>query len=288
MEYTTEAVREVAGEPFVGQGKPFVALGKPFAAQGRQALRIGLMQVRGLRVETIVAIARARETHGIFRSLQDFLARIPAERDEIEALIKCGAFDDVCDMTRPDMLWQWNLLQAKHRQTPGRQRGARAVFTPSAAITAHAQTTATVLFADMQQDDAVAMALRDVPAADYTVEQKLRYEREILEVCVSGHPLDFLPRNGEVWSDELPQLQGKRVTLCGWVVTYRHVGTNNYRNMMFVTLEDQRSLYEVILFPDTYDKYGGLVYETRAMRVTGRVQDGEHINAEHLERLHAG
>jgi DNA polymerase III alpha subunit len=75
------------------------------------------------------------------------------------------------------------------------------------------------------------------------------------------------------------------VTLCGWVVTYRHVGTKNYRNMMFVTLEDQRGLFEAILFPNAYDKFGGLVYETRAMRVTGVVQDGEHINAESLERL---
>jgi DNA polymerase III alpha subunit len=121
--------------------------------------------------------------------------------------------------------------------------------------------------------------------AAYTQEQKLRYELEILEVCVSGHPLDFLPRNGEVWSDELDGLRGKRVTLCGWVVTYRHVGTKNYRNMMFVTLEDQRGLYEVVLFPDTYDRYGGLVFETRAMRVTGRVEVGGQINGEKMEAL---
>jgi DNA polymerase III alpha subunit len=137
----------------------------------------------------------------------------------------------------------------------------------------------------MERDDSIAMALHEIHAAEYTPEQKLRYEREILEVCVSGHPLDFLPRNGEAWSDELPQCAGKRVTLCGWVVTFRHVGTKNYRNMMFVTLEDQRGLYEVILFPEAYDKYGGLVYETRAMRVTGRVEDGGQINADLLERL---
>jgi DNA polymerase III alpha subunit len=142
-----------------------------------------------------------------------------------------------------------------------------------------------VLFAEMERDDPIGVALEEIHTAEYTPEQKLRYEREILEVCVSGHPLDFLPRKNEVWSDELPQMHGKRVTLCGWVVTYRHVGTKNYRNMMFVTLEDQRGLFEVILFPDAYDKYGGLVYETRAMRVIGMVQDGEHINGESLERL---
>ena len=69
------------------------------------------------------------------------------------------------------------------------------------------------------------------------------------------------------------------------MVTFRHVGTKNYRNMMFVTLEDQRGLYEVILFPEAYDKYGGLVYETRAMRVTGRVEEGGQVRAEALERL---
>jgi DNA polymerase III alpha subunit len=139
----------------------------------------------------------------------------------------------------------------------------------------------------MEQDESIDRALREMPAAEYTPEQRLRYEREILEVCVSGHPLDFLPRNGEAWSDELPQLQGKRVTLCGWVVTYRHVGTKNYRNMMFVTLEDQRGIYEVILFPEAYEKYGGLVYETRAIRVTGRVEDGGQINADILEKMKA-
>jgi error-prone DNA polymerase len=81
-----------------------------------KAMRIGLMQVKGLRVETIVEIVRTREADGAFRSLEDFLVRVPAERDEIEALIKCGAFDDVCGMTRPAMLWQWNLLQAGGRE----------------------------------------------------------------------------------------------------------------------------------------------------------------------------
>jgi len=242
----------------------------------KAALRVGLMQVKGLRVETIVAILRARDTHGAFRSLEDFLARIPAERDELEALILCGAFDDVCAMTRPAMLWQWNLLQA---------RAQRERTQPRAVATAAGAGARPALFAEMAEDDSLLAALREIPTEEYSREQKLRYEREILEVCVSGHPLDFLPRKDEVWSDELEQHRGKRVTLCGWLVTYRHVGTKNYRNMMFVTLEDQRGIYEVVLFPDAYDKYGGLIYETRAMRVTGRVEEGGQINGESLEKL---
>lgn len=242
-------------------------------ANGKKALRVGLMQVKGLRVETILALLRSRKTQGPFRSLPDFLARVQPGRDEVEALIKCGAFDEVCHSTRPATLWQWSLLQAKAQRA---QREVRTAFAAMAAASASA-----TLFTGMDRQGSVP----EFDAADYTPRQKLNYEREILEVCVSGHPLDFLPRNGEAWSDELPQLHGKRITLCGWVVTYRHVGTRNHRNMMFVTLEDQRGLFEVILFPDAYDKYGGLVYETRAMRVTGRVQEDEHINGEILEKL---
>src|SRR5260370_7204120 len=93
-----------------------------------------------------------------------------------------------------------------------------------------------LLFGEASDTDAIGVALAEMQTQEYTLEQKLRYEREILEVCVSGHPLDFLPRNGEAWSDELPGLRGKRVTLCGWAGTYRHVATKNYRNMWFVTV----------------------------------------------------
>ena len=251
---------------------------------GKRALRVGLMQIKGLRIETISTILRAREEAGPFRSLEDFLHRVSVERDEMEALIKCGAFDEIGAeavkethrMTRPEMLWRWNLLQAA-----GKGASSGASRFPGTVLPEKTET----LFAEASTPDDVAATLPEMQMPEYTLEQKLRYEREILEVCVSGHPLDFLPRNGEVWSDELPGLFGKRVSLCGWVVTYRHVGTKNYRNMMFVTLEDQRGIYEVVLFPDAYDRYGGLVFETRLMRVTGRVEQDGQINGEKLEAL---
>ena len=250
---------------------------------GKRALRVGLMQVKGLRIKTIAGIVRAREEAGPFLSLEDFLRRVPLERDEVEALIKCGACDEVRDethgnvrrMTRPEMLWQWNLLQASGK-------GLHPEASSSGTVPPEKTET---LFAESRIRDPVAATLAEMQMPEYTREQKLRYEREILEVCVSGHPLDFLPHNGEVWSDELPGRHGKRVTLCGWVITYRHVGTKNFRNMMFVTLEDQRGVYEVVLLPDAYERYGGLVFETRTMRVTGRVEPDGQINGEKLEAL---
>jgi DNA polymerase III alpha subunit len=235
---------------------------------GKKALRIGLMQVRGLSVETLSNILRARKNGGAFASLQDFLARVTIERDEVEALIKCGAFDDVggddrTRSTRSALLWQWNFSQAQKTEPAAAPR--------------------TSLFGDSAFCMDTLVLPEETP--DYTREQKLRYERELLEVCVSGHPLDFLPRNGELWSDELPTRVGRRVTLCGWAVTHRHVGTKNYRNMMFLTLEDQHGLYEAVLFPDVYDRYGGLVYETRTLKVTGRVELNGQLNCESLAAL---
>jgi DNA polymerase III alpha subunit len=256
-------------------------------ADGRRALRVGLMQVKGLRLETIMAILRTRDENGAFRSLEDFLRRVPVERDEIEALIKCGAFDHLGDevraTTRPEMLWRWNLLQKEKQKGVPRLRASFADSpSPSAPLRASGMTDS--LFGGTP-DEKASEALEGMPTAEYTQEQKLRYEREILEVCVSGHPLDFLPRNGEAWSDELEKFRGKRVALCGWVVTYRHVGTKNYRNMMFVTLEDQRGVYEAVLFPEAYEKCGGLVFETRALRVTGRVEQDGQVNCDGLAAL---
>jgi DNA polymerase-3 subunit alpha len=288
MEYTVETKYTAAKRPQTEMSVPLLP------ADGKRALRIGLMQVKGLRVETMTVIVRAREEGGAFRSLEEFLERVSVEKDEIEALIKCGAFDEVdgqaCEdargMTRPEMLWRWNCLQAgnKGAQTP-QSKSAQPLRGSGQARLAVPPKAPETLFGYAKAGDTIGTVLAGMPAAAYTQEQRLRHEREILEVYVSGHPLDFLPRNGEVWSDELNGLRGKRVTLCGWVVTYRHVGTKNYRNMMFVTLEDQRGLYEVVLFPDAYDRYGGLVFETRAMRVTGRVEVSGQINGEKMEAL---
>ena len=137
-----------------------------------------------------------------------------------------------------------------------------------------------VFFAEMEQDDAIGLALREITHEDYTPEQSVALRagdsgsvRERASAGFSAAEWRGMERRtaGVAWK------AGDAVRLGG---DYRHVGTKNYRNMMFVTLEDQRGLFEVILFPDVYDKYGGLVYETRAMRVTGMVQEGEHINGE--------
>ncbi len=236
-----------------------------------RAMRIGLMQVKGLRAETMRAIVKSREERGAFRSLDDFLLRVPVERDEIESLIKCGAFDDAGEppLSRPALLWRLRLLGHSGKGGAARQAGGEAELFPGAVPSAGER------------------ALVELPVlAEYTREQRLEYEQQILEVCVSGHPLDRFARNGEPWSTELEKFHsGKRVMLPGWLITFRHVGTKNYQNMMFLTLEDQRGTFEVVMFPEAYRRFGGLVFESRALRVTGRLEAAGQINCEKLERM---
>ncbi|HEV2340588.1 MAG TPA: DNA polymerase III subunit alpha [Candidatus Acidoferrales bacterium] len=229
-------------------------------SRGVRAVRVGLMQVKGLRQETMEAILRARGQAGEFRSLEDFLRRVPANRDETEALIQCGAMDDFGE-TRPALLWQFNLLAKTFLRSP---ESREAVLFPVAA----------------PQKNSVPLS-----TADYTRAQRLACEQEILEIAVSGHPLDRVARNGEAWSTELEALRSRRVSLLGWLITFRHVGTKNYRNMMFATFEDQRGVYEAVLFPEAYERYGGLVFETRTMRVSGRVEEEGLIHCDKLERV---
>ncbi len=282
VEYTAEPAGAPLAAPLPRNG----------LAPHSTAIRIGLMQVRGLRAETMARIVHSREAGGAYGSLDDFLRRVPVERDEIEALIKCGALDDIGQAPRPALLWQLNL----HAPPADPCDSAR-------------------LFPDAAPERTAAAALASYATSDYTLEQRLRYEQEILEVCVSGHPLDLVQRNGEQWSTDLcsggangaggaqqaglttereqaPALQnaarlriGARVTLLGWVITYRRVGTKTYRNMMFVTLEDQRGVYEVVMFPDAYERYGGLVFESRLLRVTGRIEAELTVKCEKMEAI---
>jgi DNA polymerase III alpha subunit len=80
-------------------------------------LRVGLARVRGLSEATLASIVRARDEHGPYLSLPDFLERTGAHTDEAEHLIGCGAFD-AFDRTRPELMWRLHLLRTPARRAP--------------------------------------------------------------------------------------------------------------------------------------------------------------------------
>nr|MBA3583605.1 hypothetical protein [Gemmatimonadota bacterium] len=208
---------------------------------------------------------------------------------EVHRLIDAGAFD-AFDLTRPQAKWKaevalrgWGLRVAEAGSTPAAGEGADTLFPGG---------TWRALRADASP----------VPAlADYPRPERRRREWELLGVSPHHHPIEFHrdavdrvrrsgPRDGPpaIVAGELRRHRGRRVTLVGFLTTTKRVRTKRAEPMMFLTLEDETDIYDVVLFPRAYQRYGALLADRGPYVVTGRVEDDPHpssVTAERLVRL---
>ena len=111
---------------------------------------------------------------------------------------------------------------------------------------------------------------------DYSRTKKLELEQHILQLTVTDHPLalheDKLKGLKAVPSHQLRRYAGKNVTVVGWLVTMRRAVTKKQEYMKFMTIEDRFGTMEIVLFPDTYQKYGHLIYSYGPYVVNARVE----------------
>ena len=289
----------------------------------RGAIRVGLGRVKGLSQATLEAIVDQRE-RGAFLSLPDFLARTPAQRDEVEHLIQCGAFDSF-DRTRPEMLWRLHLLKTPSRRPPAdlerdrpldRDLLASCNSTPEqrALESARAQTggwTGTGIGVGaaalnpggsaplFPEPRTPALALPRLPELDAATRGRL--ELELLGLTVTSHPSELFPCEGErrlarskpgdpspptpIPCGELTAHRGRRVTLRGWLAASRRVRTADQRWMRFASLEDSSGMAEAVLFPDVYERDGHRLVSRGPFLVSGRVEDQMGAATLHVERI---
>ena len=201
-----------------------------------QAVRVGFMQIKSLQEDLAKAIITERETNGPYRSLHDVLDRVKLEIGQATLLIKAGCFDSIAgELTRPALIWRLFALQ---------------IAKPSGYL--------------------------PVPP-EYGREQRLRHELELFGFPLSCHPLDLfkevLESMPHILARDLPLHVGKRVTVIGWLLTEKIVSTKKGEPMEFITLEDQTSLYDATLFPQTYRRYCHLLATNQAYVVTGLVEE---------------
>lgn len=204
--------------------------------RGRE-LRIGLLQVKGLTVATAEEIVRKRP----FRSLKEFLERVPASRDEVESLIRCGAMSS-SGRTRPELLWEFHLLRPE--RAGSLDESNRAAGTKGGT------------------GGGVEGFVRRLPRIpEYDLPRIVALEREILDLAVSAHPLAmFAAELSRVAgtrhlrrSIDLAGLVGREVEIVGWKVTVKPTRTmDRGEEMVFVTFSDQWGRFEVTLFPAVY------------------------------------
>ncbi len=217
-------------------------------------IRIGLAQVKGISQRALSSILRARAQRP-FVSLRDFYFRTQVNDSETERLILCGALGSL-GRTRPQLLWELRLLSKDIRKSFAGAMGDE-LFGPEPAPAPDPPGTVP-------------------PLPEYPVEERIRLEQETLDLSVSDHPLRMfsseLAERDLARSDQLPAKVGRNVTVAGWLVTMRRAVTKDRQYMKFLTLEDRFGTMEVILFPQTYRRFGHLIRSYGPYLVRGRVE----------------
>jgi error-prone DNA polymerase len=228
------------------------------------AVRVGVRYVLGLSEATAQEVEAERERSGEFRSLFDFLQRTRLKRETIENLIVCGAFDGF-GLERRELVWQLGLLY----RSDGRNGRERQLALP--------------LSTEQDMVELQPMTDWDCMAADYAV----------LGLSPNRHPMASLRpqlHEGIVPSRMLESLaDGAAVELAGLVVCRQRPGTA--KGFVFLVLEDEVGLANVIVKPDLYQRQRSLVRTEPFVVVRGELQrrDGTlNLLAESFSPLRLG
>ena len=243
-----------------------------FSVYGK-SIRYALTAIKGVGRPVIEQIVSERKRCGLYQNLEDFISRnIDGELNKrvIENLIKAGAFDSLGGTRKQFMSVYVRILDRITNDKKNNMAGQMTLFD----------------IASEEQKEEFDIKLPDV--GEYSKEMRLAFEKEVLGIYVSGHPLeeyealwrkniknttmDFL-LDEETHSMHLTD--GMRTTIGGIVTEKKIKYTKNEQVMAFLTLEDLLGSIEVIVFPKTYSKYGSLLFEDSKVFLTGRVSGEE-------------
>lgn len=214
-------------------------------AQGT-TIQVPLSAIKGLSSGTIGRF-QAEVSRRRFSSLRDFCDRVYPSADEIQNLIRSGAFD-VFDPSRARLFWQARAFIAA-RSTIGDQGWL------------------------LPPPDVTERILH--PLHEPTLMEKLEWETDLFGFTVSGHPLDLYP--DVAWDTYCPveRLQdfiGRRVVSCGLVIEQRLHHQSTGEVMKFLSLADKTGIVETELFADTYRSYGAVTVRYPVLEVEATVE----------------
>ena len=243
-----------------------------FSVSG-DAIRYGLCAIKSLGKNVIDAMIEEREAHGRYKNLKDFMERLTSKeinKRTIENLIKAGALDSLGATRRQMMMVYACVLDEVNREKKENISGQMSLFD----------------FFSEEEKKEYEIQYPDV--GEFEQSQKLAFEKEVLGIYVSGHPLqDYMSsmekqitaRSTDFEPDEETGLavvkDGRHYIVGGLIsnVTVKLTKTN--QNMAFVTLEDLYGTVEVILFPRDYQKYRDLLVMDTDVYVRGRASVSE-------------
>lgn len=221
-------------------------------------IRFGMAAVKNVGSGAVEEILRAR-AKGSFESLEDFLGKVSSRivnRKTMESLIKSGAFDRFGD--RPTLLHNLDVLQAYASRLQKQQSSGQ-----------------TDLFGNATDVVSKPQLTLEAPTAPADTHEQLVWERELLGLYLSQHPLElfekFLEEQTVPLNTITPEHDGKAVTIGGAIVDVREITTKTGQKMAFVKLEDRFGEVEIILFPGSFQQTLGLWERDRVVLVRGKV-----------------
>jgi DNA polymerase-3 subunit alpha len=222
-------------------------------------IRFGMAAIKGVGVAAVEEVLRARES-GPFLSVEDFAKRVSTSRFNKKAwdsLIKTGGFDAFGN--RSDLLYNLETVQAF-----------------ASKVQKEALSGQTDLFGGMSEVASIqsTVTMQTAPA-QHTEKEQLMWERELLGLYISAHPLDKYGTYFEEQTIALarmkPEVDGKKATIGGLVNTVRTIITKSGTKMAFVALEDKTGEGEVIIFPNLYEQIGAKLVQDAVVRVSGKI-----------------
>ena len=223
-------------------------------------IRFGMSAVKGVGVGAVEEVLRARED-GPFTSVEDFARRVSTSkfnRKAWESLIKSGAFDDMGD--RSDLLFNLDSITSF-----------------ASKLQKEAASGQTNLFGMLGGDDAASVQstlhLQKAPVK-HDDKERLMWERELLGLYISAHPLDryetYLSEQTQPLTQLVPEYDSRMMTVGGIISTVRTIVTKSGSKMAFVGIEDKLGEGEIIVFPNLYEKVGAKLVQDAVIRVSGK------------------
>ena len=223
-------------------------------------IRFGMSAVKGVGVGAVEEVLRARED-GPFTSVEDFARRVSTSkfnRKAWESLIKSGAFDDMGD--RSDLLFNLDSITSF-----------------ASKLQKEAASGQTNLFGMLGGDDAASVQstlhLQKAPVK-HDDKEHLMWERELLGLYISAHPLDryetYLSEQTQPLTQLVPEYDSRMMTVGGIISTVRTIVTKSGSKMAFVGIEDKFGEGEIIVFPNLYEKVGAKLVQDAVIRVSGK------------------
>ena len=234
-------------------------------------IRYGLAAIKSIGKPVIHAILEERKTRGPFKTLKDFIERLSSRevnKRTIESFIKSGAFDSLGGTRKQFMMVYVKILDQVNQERKYSMTGQMSLF-------------------DMVSDEQKSEF--DIPLPDvgeYEKETKLAFEKEVVGVYLTGHPLEDY---AEKWKKNISKTtldfqvdeetghakvyDGAKEIVGGMISAKTIKYTKNNKTMAFITLEDLVGSVEVVIFPKDYERNQQYLTEENKVFIKGRVSE---------------